>query len=282
MSMIITVASGKGGTGKTTIATNLARAAQQPVTLLDCDVEEPNSHLFLKPDIEKTTPVYKPIPEIDFEKCTFCGKCADICAYNAIAVVGQKVLVFKELCHGCGGCTVLCPEGAISERGEEIGVVETGQRSHITFAHGMLDVGGAMAVPVIRAVKKYARENSLTIIDAPPGTSCPVVATLQGSDFCVLVTEPTPFGLHDLKLAVDVVRQLGIPHGVVVNQADIGDSAVTNYCEAEQISILMQIPTDRRIAEAYSRGDMMVDVLPEYQEKFRTLLEICRANIRKS
>jgi MinD superfamily P-loop ATPase len=271
--MIISIASGKGGTGKTTVATNLARSVQQPVLLLDCDVEEPNAHLFLRPKITATTPVYKLVPQIDEEKCTYCGKCSEICAYNAIAVLKNNVLVFAELCHGCGGCTRLCPEGAITEVGQEIGVVEHGHAQNVGFVHGKLIVGEAMSVPVIKAVKKHIDDRSLIILDAPPGTSCPVVTTLLGSDFCLLVTEPTPFGLHDLKLAVDVVRQLQIPHGVVINQADVGDKGVETYCYAEQIPILMQIPTDRKIAEAYSRGQMIVDVFPEYQEKFRSLLE---------
>jgi MinD superfamily P-loop ATPase len=271
--MIITIASGKGGTGKTTIATNLARSARQSVLLLDCDVEEPNAHLFVRPEIITTTPVYKPIPQVDEKKCTHCGTCSEICAYNALAVLPNQVLVFAELCHGCGGCTLLCPEGAITEVGQEIGSIERGDAGKIEFVHGRLNVGEAMAGPVIKAVKQHSNGQSLVILDAPPGTSCPVVISLLGSDFCVLVTEPTPFGLHDLTLALDVVRQLRIPHGVVINQADVGDNSVEAYCHNEQIPILMQIPTDRRIAEAYSRGQMIADVLPEYREKFRKLLE---------
>jgi MinD superfamily P-loop ATPase len=271
--MIISIASGKGGTGKTTIATNLARSIQQPVLLLDCDVEEPNAHLFLQPEIAATTPVYKPVPQVDEKKCTYCGKCNEVCAYNAIAVLKNKVLVFAELCHGCGGCTLLCPENAITEVGQEIGVVERGYAGDVEFVHGKLNVGEAMAVPIIKAVKKHINGQAFVFLDAPPGTSCPVVTTLLGSEFCILVTEPTPFGLNDLKLAVEVVRQLHIPHGVIINQADIGDKSVEMYCRTEQIPILMQIPTDRKIAEAYSRGQMIVDVLPEYREKFQKLLQ---------
>jgi MinD superfamily P-loop ATPase len=275
--MIITIASGKGGTGKTTVATNVARSAQQPVLLLDCDVEEPNAHLFLHPTMTATTPVYKLIPRIDIEKCTSCGKCGAMCAYNAIAVMKKNVLVFPELCHGCGGCTLICPESAITEVGQEIGVVAQGQAGDIQFAHGTLKVGDAMPGPVIKAVKKHIDGHPLVIIDVSPGTSCPVVTTLLGSDFCILVTEPTPFGLHDLKLAVEVVRQLQIPHGVVINRADIGDKGVETYCQEERIPILMQIPSDMRIAEAYSRGKMIVDVFPEYRKKFRKLLTACVA-----
>jgi MinD superfamily P-loop ATPase len=271
--MIISIASGKGGTGKTTIATNLARSVQQPVLLLDCDVEEPNVHLFLQPAITVTTPVYKPVPQIDEERCTYCGRCSEFCAYNALAVLAEHVLVFAELCHGCGGCTLLCPEDAITELGQEIGIVERGHVDNVEFVHGKLNVGEAMSGPIIKAVKNHINGQPFVLLDAPPGTSCPVVTTLMGSDFCLLVTEPTPFGLHDLKLAVDVVRQLHIPHGVIINQADVGDKSVEMYCHIEQISILMRIPTDRRIAEAYSRGQLIVDIFPEYQEKFRSVLE---------
>lgn len=273
--MNICIASGKGGTGKTTIATNLAYTAQQPVLLLDCDVEEPNAHLFLNPEITETEPVYKPIPQIDQAVCTFCGKCGEICEYNALAVLKDQVLVFPQLCHGCGGCTLLCPERAISEVGQAMGTVEHGFAGNVEFAHGMLNVGDAMAGPVIRRVKQFGNTHPLTILDAPPGTSCPVVITLSDTDFCVLVTEPTPFGLNDLKLAIGVVRKLGIPHGVIINRADISDQQVEGYCEAEQIPILMQLPTDLRIAQAYSRGQMLVDILPEYQETFQKLLTRC-------
>ncbi|GAK56842.1 cobyrinic acid ac-diamide synthase [Candidatus Vecturithrix granuli] len=271
--MIISIASGKGGTGKTTIATNLARSAKRSVMLLDCDVEEPNAHLFMKPTITTTTPVYKPIPQINFEKCTFCAKCAEICEYNALAVIATQVLVFAELCHGCGGCTLLCPEGAISETYQQVGVVERGHSGKVEFVQGILNVSEAMAGPVIRAVKQQINNHPFAILDAPPGTSCPVVLTLQGSDFCILVTEPTPFGLHDLQLAVDVVRQLGIPHGIVLNRADSGDDGVEMYCQQEQIPVLMRLPTDLRIAEAYSRGDMIVDALPQYRQTFQELLK---------
>jgi MinD superfamily P-loop ATPase len=271
--MIITIASGKGGTGKTTIATNFARAVRQPVVLLDCDVEEPNAHIFLKPKITATEPVYKQIPQVDAEKCTYCGRCSEICAYNALAVLPREVLVFSELCHGCGGCMRLCPEGAIVEVGHEVGMVERGTAGIVECISGRLHVSEAMAGPVIRAVKQHAENHPLVIIDAPPGTSCSVVATLLRSDYCLLVTEPTPFGLHDLQLAVDVVRELKIPHGVVINRADCGDTAVEVYCQHEEISILMQIPASRAIAEAYSRGKMMVDALPEYEEKFQRLFQ---------
>jgi MinD superfamily P-loop ATPase len=279
--MIITIASGKGGTGKTTLATNLAQAACQPVALLDCDVEEPNTHIFLNPDVTSREPVYKQIPQIDAEKCTYCGQCSAFCAYNALATLPSEVLVFSELCHGCGGCMRVCPEGAITEVGHEVGVVECGMAGDITCISGRLHVGEAMAGPVIRAVKQSPsvsqppKQHDLVIIDAPPGTSCSVVSTLLNSDYCLLVTEPTPFGLHDLSLAVDVARELKIPHGVVINRADCGDGSVEAYCQDEHIPILMQIPNDRKIAEAYSRGQMVVDALPQYREQFCELLARC-------
>jgi len=198
--MIIAIASGKGGTGKTLVATSLALSLKdkERVQLLDCDVEEPNDHVLLKPTITHSELVVIPVPEVDEGKCTYCGKCAEVCAFNAIAVLGEHVLVFPELCHGCGACSYLCPEGAISEKAKEIGVVESGNSDGIAFAHGKLAIGEAMSVPVIRRVKEDARHQDTVIIDVPPGTSCPVVESIKDSDFCLLVTEPTPFGLNDL------------------------------------------------------------------------------------
>lgn len=270
--MVVTIASGKGGTGKTTLATNLAYSARQSVMLLDCDVEEPNAHLFLKPAWTDSTPVFKLIPSVDLDRCSFCGKCAEICEYNALAVLKDQVLVFPELCHGCGGCALLCPQNAIEEVGQEIGVVERGWAGAIDFIHGKLHVKEAMAGPVIKAVKQHIKTHSIVILDAPPGTSCSVVGTLLGSDFCILVTEPTPFGLHDLTLAIDVVRKLGIPHGVVINRAGVGDSGVQNYCRSEHISILLEIPEDRRIAEVYSRGELIAERFLIYRKQFQELL----------
>lgn len=266
--MIISIASGKGGTGKTTIATNLAISLKFDVQLLDCDVEEPNSHLFIQPVIEEVKTITTPVPEVDMEKCSLCGKCGEICQFKAIVVVGDTVLPFHELCHSCGGCMEVCPEKAITETGRELGVIEQGHRNGLEFVHGRLRVGEAMSPPLIKKVREYTRPGILTIIDAPPGTSCPVITSMTGADFVLLVTEPTPFGLHDLKLAVGAVKILGIPCGLVINRSDIGNDQVKVYAAQEDIPVLMEIPFDRRIAEAYSKGKMIVDVIPEWEEKF--------------
>jgi MinD superfamily P-loop ATPase len=232
--MIISIASGKGGTGKTTVATNLARSMGSNVLLLDCDVEEPNAHLFINPSFEESETVFLPVPEINEDKCTYCRKCADICQFKAIAVVNENVLVFEDLCHSCGGCWAVCPEGAITQGVRDLGV----------------------------------NPDKLTIIDAPPGTSCPVIASMKDTDFVLLVTEPTPFGLHDLKLAVGAAQILNIPLGLVINRSDLGDDKVRKYAHQKGLPILMEIPFDRQIAEAYSRGEMLVDVIPEWKDRF--------------
>jgi len=271
--MILAVASGKGGTGKTTVSVNLARTIGSGVQLLDCDVEEPNAHLFLRGRQIGSDVVTIPIPEVDESLCDACGECGRFCRYHAIVSFGSSPLVFPELCHGCGGCTLVCPRGAIHEAGRRVGVVETQEVDGITLIQGRLDIGVAMAPPLIRAVKSRMKNKGATIIlDAPPGTSCPVIATLRGSDFVLLVTEPTPFGLHDLRLAVDMVRELGIPFGVVINRMGIGDDRVHRFCREQEIPILLEIPDDRRIAEAYSRGELVVEALPEYRSHFATLL----------
>ena len=287
--MIVAVASGKGGTGKTTVAVNLAlslaaegdvpqsagREEGQPL-FLDCDVEEPNAALFLRPTIEEGREVGQLIPEVDLAACTYCGRCAQVCEYHAIAVVGDKVLVFPELCHGCGSCTLNCPEGAIHEVLHVMGTMERGRAGAIAFAQGTLIVGEAMAVPIIRQLKGWiippGHDARPVILDAPPGTACPVVETMRGADVALMVTEPTPFGLHDLRLAVEVARdELGLPVGVVVNRDGVGDRGVDAYCAAEGIPILMRIPLERRIAEAYSEGVPLVDDMPAYRERFRVL-----------
>ena len=269
--IVISVASGKGGTGKTTVAVNLALSLNENAQFLDCDVEEPNAHIFLKPEITHAQSIGVPIPQVDEEKCTYCGKCAQVCLYNAIAVVKEKVLVFPELCHGCGGCALLCPEKAIKEVNKPIGVVEEGKADSIQFIQGKLDIGEMMAPPLIRAVKRAANSNQITIIDVSPGTSCPVIEAVKDSDFCILVTEPTPFGLNDLILAVEVLRKIKVPFGVVINRADVGDKKVDEYCQKEKIPILMRIPMDREIAISYSKGIPIVEEKPDYKEKFKRL-----------
>ena len=279
--MIISIASGKGGTGKTTVATNLALVLGDRVELLDCDVEEPNAHLFLKPQIDRTEQVDTPIPLVDEAKCTFCRKCAQICRFNAIAVVGRKVLVFPELCHSCGGCVAVCPEGAITEIGRELGTVNYGHRNGIKFINGRLRVGEAMSPPLIKRVRAARDPERITLIDAPPGTSCPVIAAMNGADFILMVTEPTPFGLHDLKLAVEAVRLLGIPCGLVVNRADIGDDKVFAYAREERLPVLLTIPFERGIAEAYSRGETIIEALPQWRAKFLQLFADIEALIER-
>jgi MinD superfamily P-loop ATPase len=274
--MIVSIASGKGGTGKTTVAVNLAlfleEIYQGKIFFLDCDVEEPNAHIFLKPRIDERISTGIPIPEVDLEKCDFCGKCGEVCSYNAIVVLEQSVLVFPELCHGCGGCTLLCPKNAIVEKEREIGVVESGEAGSIEFTHGKLNIGEPMSGPLIREVKEGAKTNGkgdLVIIDVPPGTSCPVVEALNGSDFTILVTEPTPFGLNDLILAVETLKKLRIPFGVVINRSDIGDRRVHEFCEEENIPLIGEIPYDRDIAVLYSYGLPISKEGNRYREIFR-------------
>ena len=284
--MIISVASGKGGTGKTLVATSLALSLKDAdrVQLLDCDVEEPNDHVFLKLAVTGSEAVSIAVPKVDEDRCTYCGKCAEVCAYNAIAVLGNHVLTFPQLCHGCGACSYLCPEKAITEESRETGVVEWGHSDGISFAHGRLTVGEAMAPPAIRKVKEHANNDGIVIIDVPPGTSCPVVEAVKSSDFCLLVTEPTPFGLNDLVLAVETVKELNIPCGIVLNRAGIGDSKVEEYCEKEDIPILLTIPLDTKIARLYSKGITLVEGMPEWKERFLGLFERIReiANERTS
>ncbi|MFW6136858.1 MAG: ATP-binding protein [Candidatus Aminicenantaceae bacterium] len=271
--MIVSVASGKGGTGKTTVAVNLALTAsrREEVHLLDCDVEEPNAYIFIQPEFSQKKDVKVPVPEIDETACTYCGTCARICEYNALAVVKDSVLVFPELCHGCGGCRLLCPEQAIRETGRSIGVMESGRRDRLHFTHGRLNIGEAISPPLIREVKKNIISGRLNILDAPPGTSCPVIETLRGSDFCILVTEPTPFGLHDLKLAVETVSLLNIPAGVVLNRSGKDECGVVDFCRSRNLPVMMTIPLDKKIAETYSRGDILIDVLPGLKQSFMNL-----------
>ncbi len=270
--MIISVASGKGGTGKTLIATSLALSLEDRVQFLDCDVEEPDAHILLKLAFSQREIVSIPIPRVDEEKCTHCGRCAEVCAYNAIAVLKTQVLIFPELCHGCGACSYLCPEDAISEVGRETGLVEKGCSGGMEFIQGKLTIGQAVAPPVIRKVKEYIDPQRVAIIDVAPGTSCPVVEAVKGSDFCLLVTEPTPFGLNDLILAVEMVKSMNIPCGVIINRTGVGDGGVEEYSCKEGIPILLRIPLDVQIARLYSQGIPLVEGMPQWREAFLNLI----------
>jgi MinD superfamily P-loop ATPase len=275
--MIITVASGKGGTGKTMIATSLALSLAevnpcQPPLFLDCDVEAPNAHLFLHPTIDELRAVELLIPVVDESICTHCGKCAEVCQYHAIAVLGRKTLVFPQLCHGCGSCAVMCPEKAITEVPDQIGIIERGiAEADIFFARGVLDVGEPMAVPVIRQLKKWTtpQPGQTVISDAPPGTSCPVVETMRGSDFILLVTEPTPFGLHDLRLAAQAALKLEIPAGVIINRENGSYQALSEFCARNNLPVLLRIHFEREIAEGVAEGKLLVDIHPEYGDLLR-------------
>jgi MinD superfamily P-loop ATPase len=255
--MIVAVASGKGGTGKTTVATNLAHVAAQTgrrVAYLDCDVEEPNGHIFLRPTVEEERAIEKPVPVVDSARCTHCGACAQICRFGAVASLPEQTLVFAELCHACGGCALVCPADAIGESPRTIGTLRLGTSGPIRFVEGVLNVGEAMSPPAIRAVKEASPPDGLVLLDSPPGTSCPVVETVRGCDLVLLVTEPTPFGLHDLSLAVEMVRAMRLALGVVINRADLGNGKVREYCEGHRVPVLAEIPDDRAVAEGRMRA----------------------------
>ena len=269
--LIITVASGKGGTGKTTVAVNLALSLNNP-NLFDCDVEEPNVHTLLHPKDIITEDVNVPTPKVDEGLCTLCGKCSDFCQFNAIFVGKTKVLFFDKICHSCGGCAIVCPESAISEYARTVGEIKTSQVEGLQLTSGELKIGEPMAVPVIKAVKERIVRDEVNILDAPPGTSCTVIETVQESDYVVLVTEPTPFGLHDLMMTVDVVDRLGVPYGVVINRSTIGNEDTAKFLREKGIPILMEIPFDREIAELYSKGIAFVKVIPEYRVKFQEMM----------
>ena len=269
--MIITIASGKGGTGKTTVATSLAASLEDRINLIDCDVEEPNVHIFLKPDFTSSEIVNTMVPAVDMSRCNLCGACEEICQFSAITLVGKKIMTFPEMCHSCKGCVMVCPEDAVKESHRELGEIVRGSIGQIELYYGNLRVGEAMSPPLIEKVKENAVKTGTNIIDAPPGTSCPVIAALKGSDFVLLVTEPTPFGLNDLVLAVEAVRILDIPFGIVINRSDIGDDRTKKYAEKEAIPVMMEIPHRREIAEAYSKGIMMIDIIPAMRKSFKSL-----------
>jgi MinD superfamily P-loop ATPase len=273
--MRLGIASGKGGTGKTTIATNLARVASRngtSVAYLDCDVEEPNGQIFLQPTISWSKPVRVPSPRVDHELCDHCGDCGEICQYSAIVCLGNRVLVFPELCHSCGGCALVCAQSAITEVGREIASLVAGKSGAVQYLQGLLNIGEAMSPPVIRAVKAEAPRADLVIVDAPPGTSCPVVESIRDCDYVLMVTEPTPFGLHDLELALDMAQAVGKQCLVVVNRAGSYGSATTEFCRKRGVEIIAEFPEDRRVAEAYSKGVLASEAIPEFHDRFLSLL----------
>ncbi len=276
--MNLAIASGKGGTGKTTVAVNLALLLSQDeqVEFLDCDVEEPNAHLIIKPKFESVKEVGIPNPVIDFNRCDFCGRCAEVCAFNALAVFQEHVMVLPELCHGCGSCAYFCPQKAISEHDRTIGVIESGSVNRIDFVHGCLNPGEAMSPPLIDAVKKMASRDKMTVIDSPPGTSCPAISAIKGSDFCILVTEPTSFGLNDLDLVYQTVTRLGLPSGVVINRCDIGDGRVEEYCRKNNLPVLLKVPFDRKVAGLCACGEPVIFKFPAWQKNFKQLYDQVR------
>ena len=275
--MKLAIASGKGGTGKSMVAANLAftLSLTEHVTLVDCDVEEPNLHLFF-PASATTTDITVPVPFVDDTTCQHCGLCGEFCQFGAMTVLADRILFFPELCHSCGGCMLVCPNGAIREEPKRIGTVAVSTPlPHLKLISGMLDTGNPHAVPVIRAAKKLAANDPLVICDTSPGTSCPVVETLDGCDACILVTESTPFGLHDLRLAVDVAGRLGIPTGIVINRSDGRDQATLEFCKAQDLEVMMTIPFNREIAAIQNRGNLLCQVYPEWQKAFITLFVKC-------
>ncbi|MGB2965731.1 MAG: ATP-binding protein [Anaerolineales bacterium] len=282
--MKIAIASGKGGTGKTTIATAFALAlsrADYSVSLLDCDVEAPNSHIFIKPEFNQYDEVNLLIPSVNAEVCTGCGQCAEVCQFHAIVVIGGQTLVFPEMCHGCGSCTLICPEKAITEIPNRLGILEGGlSQEGIRFSHGILNIGEPMAVPVISKLKKWQglMDEEIVVIDSPPGASCPVVESLRGADYIILVTEPTPFGLHDLRQAYIVTQKLGIPAGVIINRTGLGDTGVDQYCEEKGLPVYMRIPLERKIGQGIAQGKSLLEIKPEYESRFQQLhLQIVEA-----
>ena len=274
--MIVAVASGKGGTGKTTVSAALAKTWPKPLMAVDLDVEEPNLHLFLKPELVTRKSAMMIIPEIIRDRCTYCRKCSELCQFKAITVMGETALTFPEMCHGCGGCFWVCPENALQPVTRELGKVIWGSAGAIEFLMGRLRVGEAMSPPLMRAVKKKLQEldpmgTKDVLIDAPPGVSCPAVNAVMDSDIIVLVTEPTPFGLYDLTLAREAFTEIGKPMCVVVNRAGIGDRILYDYCRDHDLNILAEIPYSRRIAAAYSQGQIISETDSIYQTLFRNL-----------
>lgn len=267
--MRIAIASGKGGTGKTTVSVNLAMSLGN-AQLLDCDVEEPNCNLFLDHTLLKAGDVGIQTPVISREKCNSCRKCAEVCRFNALAVLPAGIMLFPKLCHGCGACSLVCPQDAISEATRVIGTIERSASSTcgIELYQGVLNIGEPMASPIIRALEQYIDDSRTVILDSPPGTSCPVIASITGADYCILVTEPTPFGLHDLLLSIELVKDMQIPYGVIINRHGTGDDCVEDHCHENNIPVLMKIPYERRITELCSEGIPFVLQMPRWKDRF--------------
>ncbi len=282
--MKLAVASGKGGTGKTTVATNLAVTLArhgQTVVYVDCDVEAPNGHLFLKPTVARENPVGRLVPRVDQALCDHCGECARICRFNAIVCLADQTLVYQDLCHSCSGCALVCPTAAITELQHPMGVVKTGAAGPVQFVSGTLNVSEAISPPVIRAAKQAAPPAQWVILDAPPGTACPMIETVRDCDYVLLVTEPTPFGMHDLRLAVEVARTLNLGCGVVVNRAQPGATETREWCGQARVPILAEIPDSMVIAKAYSQGQLIVETVPELEQTFDHLRERLLAEVHK-
>lgn len=280
--MTISVASGKGGTGKTTVAASLASVINESI-YIDCDVEESNGHLMLQPKFTSEESVNKLMPEIDYEKCNFCGRCIEVCEFNALINLKFEILLFEEMCHSCGACEYFCPKDAIIEIPKEFGKLRSGiTESGIKFYDGLLNIGEATAVPLIKKIKEKIDNESINIIDSPPGTSCYMVETVKDSDFCLLVTESTPFGLNDLKLAIDVVKTINVPFGIVINKYDETFGEMENYLTENQIEVMLRIPFDRKIAEAYSNGILPVNKSDKIRSEFIELIDTIKKKINSN